>query len=57
MKVENLDVENIGAGDQGLMIGYATNECEELLPLTHLFANNLCKRLRECYEKKTLPWL
>ena len=39
------------------MIGYATHETEEGMPLTHLFAHNLCRRLRECYEKKILPWI
>jgi len=39
------------------MIGYATNECEEMMPLTHLFANKLTKKLRECYENKSIPWL
>ena len=49
--------ESMGAGDQGLMIGYATDESEEFFPLTHLYANMLCKRLRECYESKCINWL
>lgn len=39
------------------MIGYASNETEEGMPLTHLYAHNLCRRLRECYEKKILDWI
>lgn len=39
------------------MIGYASNETEEAMPLTHMLAHNLCKRLRECMEKKILPWI
>jgi S-adenosylmethionine synthetase len=39
------------------MIGYASNETEEQMPLTHLLAHNLCRKLRECYEKKSLPWI
>ena len=39
------------------MIGYASNESEEFMPLTHLYANMLCKRMRECFEKKIITWL
>ena len=53
----NEQVENLGAGDQGLMIGYATNETEEAMPLTHLLSHNLCRRLRELYEKKIVDWI
>jgi len=49
--------EDIGAGDQGLMIGYATSESEELHPISHLYANKLCQRLRECKDQKIIPWL
>jgi S-adenosylmethionine synthetase len=39
------------------MIGYASNETLEGMPLSHLIAQNLCKRLRECYDKKILDWI
>ena len=49
------DEENIGAGDQGLMIGYATNETEELMPLTFVYASKL---LQELYKNKSkYQWL
>jgi len=49
--------EEIGAGDQGHMFGYATNECAELMPLTHVYASKLVERLSEVRNNKTLPWL
>merc|ERR1712137_1128070 len=49
--------EDIGAGDQGHMFGYATDETEECMPLTHVYATKLCQRLQECREEKILPWL
>jgi len=51
------DLENITAGDQGLMFGYATNETEELMPLTHVLATKLCQRLSEVRNGGGLPWL
>ena len=49
--------EEIGAGDQGLMIGYASDETEELMPLTHILASKLCERLNTCRREGILPWL
>src|SRR5690606_31951471 len=44
-----------GAGDQGIMVGYATRETAEGVPLEWLLARNLCSRLRELQTSGTLP--
>jgi S-adenosylmethionine synthetase len=49
--------EELGAGDQGLMFGYATDETPELHPMSHLLATKLAAKLSECRNNKTLPWL
>lgn len=48
--------EDIGAGDQGLMFGYATDETEECMPLTVVLAHKLNKRLAELRRDGTFPW-
>ncbi len=49
--------EDIGAGDQGIMIGYATNESEEMLPMTMVYATKLALRLHEARVTKDIEWL
>ncbi|XP_077541386.1 S-adenosylmethionine synthase-like isoform X2 [Haemaphysalis longicornis] len=48
--------EDIGAGDQGLMFGYATDETEECMPLTVVLAHKLNQRLAELRRDGTFPW-
>jgi len=50
-------VEEIGAGDQGHMFGYATDETEDLMPCTHLLATRLGIKLTEVRNKGILKWI
>ena len=46
-----------GAGDQGLMFGYATNETDELMPMPILFAHKLIQKLSQVRRDNTLSWV
>merc|ERR1712176_1497869 len=48
---------DVGAGDQGIMFGYASDETEQLMPLTHLLATKLGKQLTDVRKDGTLWWL
>lgn len=54
---EGRTAENVGAGDQGIMFGYATNESSDLMPLTSSFANKLGYRLTVVRKEGICPWV
>lgn len=55
--VDAVKLEDIGAGDQGIMFGYATDETESLMPLTHQLATSLGSRLTEVRKTGICPWV
>ena len=50
------DQDDIGAGDQGLMFGYATDETEECMPLTVVLSHQLNAKIAELRRNGVLPW-
>jgi S-adenosylmethionine synthetase len=55
--VDATKIEDIGAGDQGIMFGYATDETESFMPLTHDLATSIGAKLTEVRKNGVCPWV
>ena len=53
----NKSVEEIGAGDQGIMFGYACDETEQLMPFSHLMATRLGEKLTQVRKSGEINWI